>query len=221
MTHAHPTVGSLDEPDKPRWRGLLHQWAAIYALGAGTVLIALAPTSRARIAGGVYALSLAILFGVSALYHRVTWRPRARMWYRRADHASIFLLIGGTYTPVALLGVGGPSGKQLLIAAWVGVSVGVIVSLFWPRAPKFVSAALAVAVGWTVVPYLGALRHALAPVTLWLIFAGGIAYTAGAVIYATRRPDPNPRVFGYHEVFHVCTLIGAGLHLASVATILR
>ena len=220
MANLHPVPAAAPE-ERPRHRGLLHQWAAPVALGAGVGLVAIAPSARARVGVAVYALSLVVLFGVSALYHRRAWTPRVRMWLRRADHAAIFLLIGGTYTPVALLGVGGPAGSHLLAAVWVGVAIGVLVALFWTRAPKAVSAALAVAVGWTAAPYLGDVHRAVATPTLWLILAGGVAYTVGALVYAVRRPDPWPRVFGYHEVFHACTLVGATLHLAVVVAILR
>jgi hemolysin III len=201
---------------KPLLRGALHQWAAVFAAGAGCTLVALAPDARTRIAAAVYSLSLALLFGVSAVYHRFQWSARVRTWLRRADHASIFLLIGGTYTPIALLGIGGDTGTSLLVAIWSGVSLGVGVSLLWPGAPKLVSALIAIAVGWTIVPYLGDVYRALTALELWLIASGGIVYTLGGLVYALRRPNPWPRVFGYHEVFHAMTLVGAGLHLASI-----
>jgi hemolysin III len=206
---------------RPHWRGRLHQWAAVFAVGAGTGVVAMAPTPRARLAVGIYALSLAILFGTSATYHRITWGPRALAWMRRADHAAIFVLIGGTYTPVMLLGVGGEAGARVLSIAWIGVAVGALVSLFWPRAPKALRAAIAIAVGWTAVPYLGAMAASLGAATLSLILLGGVAYSAGAVIYALKRPNPWPRVFGYHEVFHALTIVAAALHLAAVIVIVR
>ena len=206
---------------KPALRGVLHQWAAVFALGAGTGLVALAPTRTSCIAVTVYSASLALLFTVSAVYHRFDWPNDVRMWLRRADHASIFLLIGGTYTPVALLGIGGEDARQLLTLVWCGAALGILVSLLWPGAPKFVGAAIAVAVGWTIVPYIGALTRALHPAELWLIVLGGVAYTVGALVYALKRPDPWPRTFGYHEIFHALTLVGAGLHLAAVLSIVR
>lgn len=206
---------------KPRWRGRLHQWAAAYALGAGTTLVALAPTAPKRVAAAIYALSLALLFGVSATYHRIDSRPAVRAWWRRADHASIFVLIGGTYTPIALLGVGGETGRHLLMAVWIGVTLGALLTLFVPRAPKMLRALVALAVGWTAVPYLGDVYRALTATQMTLIVLGGLAYSVGAVVYATKRPNPNPRVFGYHEVFHALTLVGAGLHFVAVAFVLR
>ena len=211
------TTGAL----KPSLRGVLHQWAAVYALGAGTALVVLAPTAQARVAAAIYAASLVLLLTISAVYHRFQWTLRVRTWLRRADHASIFLLIGGSYTPIAMLALGGEVGRHLLTVIWCGVVLGVLVSMLWPGAPKWVSAALAIAVGWTIVPYLGAIGRALDPPQIWLIALGGIAYTVGALVYAMKRPNPWPRHFGYHEIFHVLTLVGAGLHLAAVLLIVR
>jgi hemolysin III len=208
-------------PLKPSLRGVLHQWAAVYALGAGTALVALAPTAYAAVAASIYAASLTLLLAVSAVYHRFQWTPSVRTWLRRADHASIFLLIGGSYTPIAMLALGGGTGRHLLMVIWCGVALGVLVSMLWPGAPKWVSAALAIAVGWTIVPYIGAIVRALSAAQLWLIVLGGIAYTVGALVYAFKRPNPWPRDFGYHEIFHVLTLVGAGLHLAAVLLIVR
>lgn len=206
---------------KPRWRGVQHQWAAAFAAGAGTALVALAPTTEARIASAIYATSLMLLLTVSGVYHGGHWRHSVRMWLRRADHASIFLLIGGTYTPVAMLGLDAATGRQLLLVIWSGVALGIVVSMFWPGAPKFISASIALAVGWTIVPYLDELGRSLSTPAIWLIALGGIAYTAGALVYALRRPNPWPASFGYHEVFHTLTLVGAGLHLAAVILLVR
>ena len=212
---------AADGGPKPRWRGVQHQWAATFAAGAGTTLVALAPTPAATVATAIYAASLTLLLAISGIYHGIHWRPGVRMWLRRADHASIFLLIGGTYTPVAMLALDAATGRELLVAIWSGVAAGIGVSLFWPRAPKFVSAAIAVAVGWTIVPYLGRIADVLSSAEIWLLVVGGVAYTVGAVVYAARRPNPWPRDFGYHEVFHTLVLVGAGLHLAAVISIVR
>lgn len=206
---------------KPLLRGVLHQFAAVGALGAGGVLVSMAPTPRAAAAAALYAISLVVLFSVSATYHRVDWSPRGRVWMRRMDHASIFILIAGTYTPIALLGVSGAAGDSLLLAIWCGALVGVLQSLFWVGAPKVLTAALAVGVGWTLVPYLGEARRALGAVELSLILAGGVAYTSGAIAYALKRPDLRPGVFGYHELFHALTLVGATLHFAVVLRLVR
>ncbi|HEV7238161.1 MAG TPA: hemolysin III family protein [Thermoanaerobaculia bacterium] len=207
--------------EKPLLRGKLHHIAAWGALGAGAVLVAMASSPRAAVAAAVYSLSLVALFAVSAIYHRVQWtEDRKRAWMRRADHASIFILIAGTYTPVSLLGLGGDDGRRLLIMIWSGAAAGVLLSLFWVKAPKALIALIAVAVGWMIVPYFGQVREFLGAY-VWLILAGGIVYTVGAVVYALKRPDPWPRVFGYHEVFHALTLIGALLHFAAIVKIVR
>jgi hemolysin III len=214
-------VTGNDAPAKPLLRGVLHESAAWYSFGAGSVLVATADTFQAALAVAIYSLSLVALFGISAIYHRVHWtEPRARARMRRADHASIFVLIAGTYTPIALLGLGGDSGKRLLIVIWCGAAAGVLLSLFWVNAPKALTAAVAVLVGWTIVPYFAEVRAFLGGY-IWVVLAGGIAYTAGAVIYALKRPNPWPRVFGYHEVFHALTLVGALLHFAVVVKVVR
>lgn len=206
--------------DKPSWRGVLHHWAAFYALGGGTVLVAIAPSWRAAGASAVYVLSLVMLFAVSATYHRVQWSDRARAWMRRADHASIFVLIAGTYTPIALLALEGSEGKRLFLYIWAGATLGVVLSLFWVRAPKALTATIAVAVGWMIAPYVGEVRRLLGPY-MWVILAGGIAYTIGAIVYATKRPNPRPATFGYHEVFHALTILGAALHFVAVVHVVR
>ena len=207
--------------EKPRWRGVLHQFAAGVALGAGLVLVSMAPSARSALAAALFAASLVTLFTVSATYHRVNWSVPARAWMRRMDHASIFVLIAGTYTPVALIGLPEAAGNSLLLAVWVGALLGVLKSLFWAHAPKVLTAALAVGVGWTLVPYFREARAALGPTLLALILAGGVAYTAGALAYALQRPNPRPGVFGYHEVFHALTLVGAVLHFTVVLLLVR
>lgn len=214
-------TSSVMSDEKPKLRGMLHQLAAACALGAGGVLVSMAPTARAAAAAALYASSLVVLFAVSATYHRVTWSAPARAWMRRADHASIFVLIAGTYTPIALLGLPGASGVHLLWAIWGGALLGVLQSLFWVSAPKPLTAAIAVAVGWTLVPYLGEARAALGAGQLALVLGGGVAYTLGAVAYALKRPNPRPGVFGYHEVFHALTIVGAVLHFAVVLRLVR
>jgi hemolysin III len=211
-----------DEPAlKPSLRGVLHEAAAWCSLGAGAVLVSVASSPRAAIAAAIYSLSLVALFGVSAIYHRVHWgADRTRAWMRRADHASIFILIAGTYTPVSLLGLGAEDGKRLLIMIWTGAAAGVLLSLFWVKAPKALVAAIAIGVGWMIVPYFAEVRRFLGEY-VWLLLAGGIAYTLGAVIYALKRPNPWPRVFGYHEVFHALTLVGAVLHFTAIVQVVR
>lgn len=204
------------QPTKPLLRGVSHEIAAAVALAAGVALVLLAPTDRARAAAAVYGASLFALFAVSALYHRPTWSPRARALMRRLDHSAIFVLIAGTYTPFCLL-LGGRQGNLLLALVWAGAALGVLKSIVWVEAPKALVAALTVALGWAVVPTLPALRALLGGAGVGLLLGGGALYTLGAVIYATRRPDPFPRVFGYHEVFHALVVAAAALHFAVAA----
>lgn len=223
MRYGFAMASAHTEPveSKPKLRGVLHQWAIGCAAGAGLVLVAMAPTIRASFGAAVFALSLVTLLSVSATYHRVNWSPAARVWMRRADHASIFLLIAGTYTPVALLGLPPSSGDGLLLAIWVAASGGIAASLFWPNKPKVVTAIIALGVGWVMVPYFGEVRASVGPVGFALILAGGVAYSIGALAYAGKRPNLSPGVFGYHEAFHAMTLVGAACHFALVIGLVR
>jgi hemolysin III len=207
-------------PAKPLLRGVSHEIAAFVALAAWIALAAFAPPGRARAASHVYGASLFTLFLVSGLYHRTNWRPRARAWMRRLDHSAIFVLVAGTYTPLCLL-LPPSTGLTLLAVVWGAAALGIVQSIAWPSAPRPVAAALYVALGWAVVWVLPALRGVLGRSALALLFAGGAAYTVGAVIYAARRPDPFPRVFGYHEVFHALVVGAAACHFAVVAQTIR
>src|SRR5262245_3709842 len=202
---------------KPRLRGVSHQWAFFVSLGAGAALVLLANGSTATIAAAIYAFSLSALLGVSALYHRVTWSPDARRWMRRLDHTMIFVLIAGTYTPFALLVLHGDLARFVLIAVWVMAGAGTVLNLLWWNAPKRVTAAVYVSTGWVAVLALPQLWDGLGPVGFGLIVLGGILYTAGAVIYARRRPDPKPAVFGYHEIFHLLVIAAAACDFAAIA----
>jgi hemolysin III len=214
---------SADEPcsEKPQLRGVIHQWAAVMAFVAGVALVCVADGIRRSVAAAVYSLSLLTLFSVSATYHRVNWGTRARLRMRRLDHAAIFVLIAGTYTPVALIALGPGDGTRLCALAWACAAVGITKSVFWSGSPKWVTAAVAVAAGWCGVPFLSAVGRALDTTQFYLLFGGGLFYTIGALAYASRRPNPVVGVFGYHEVFHACTVIAAAMHFAAVATIVR
>ena len=206
---------------KPLLRGVSHEAAALVALGAGSVLVALAPPGGARVASAVYSLSLVAMFAVSALYHRPTWGVRARAWMRRLDHSTIFLLIAGTSTPFAMLALEGRERTQLLAFAWGGAGLGVLQALFWVRAPRLLTAALYLALGWGVLPSLKALYPELGVAGLLLLGGGGLAYSVGAGVYALKRPDPVPRVFGYHEVFHALVILASVLHFVAVLRLVR
>jgi hemolysin III len=202
---------------KPRFRGVSHQWAFFVSLGAGAALILLANGSTATIAAGIYAFSLSALLGVSALYHRVNWQPAARRWMRRLDHTMIFVLIAGTYTPFALLVLDGTLAHVVLIAVWVCAGAGTVLNLIWWDAPKPVTAAVYISTGWIAVLAFPQLWSGLGPIGFGLIVIGGILYTAGAVVYARRRPDPKPAVFGYHEIFHLLVIAAAACDFAAIA----
>jgi hemolysin III len=204
-------------PVKPKLRGVVHQWSFFVALAAGTALVVLAPAGRATAACAVYAVALCGLLGTSALYHRVTWRPSVRGWMRRLDHSMIFVLIAGTYTPFAVLLLSGPTQDIVLAGVWGGAAAGIVFTLLWIRAPKWLTATAYIALGWFSIVALPQLADRAGAGALALLAVGGAAYTAGAVIYARRRPDPRPAVFGYHELFHVLVVVAALAHFVAVA----
>jgi hemolysin III len=202
---------------RPRLRGVSHQYAFFISLVTGAILVLTAPTRRATLAAAVYGASVSALFGVSALFHRVTWSPGARRWMGRLDHASICLLIAGTFTPFGVLALSGTLAVVLLSVVWGGAVASIGLHALWIDAPKWLSAAVYLVLGWagmSGVPQL--LAHAgWTPTVLFL--AGGLLYSAGALVYALRRPDPVPAVFGYHEVFHALVIAAAATHYAAVA----
>ncbi len=210
------TAAAPDTLQKPSMRGVLHQWAAVVALVAGVGLAVWAPTARGAVSALLFTLSVVTLFTVSATYHRINWSPAKRAMMRRADHASIFILIAGTYTPMAIAALPEALGKKMLLIVWAGAVVGVLQSLLWIHAPKIVAPLIAVGLGWVVVFFWKETVAALTADEMALIFAGGVAYTLGAVAYAAKRPNHWPQTFGYHEVFHAMTLVGAGLHYVSI-----
>jgi hemolysin III len=206
--------------EKPLLRGISHEIAAGFALAAWVLLASRAAPGRALSAAHVYGASLFALFAVSAAYHRPAWSPRARLLMRRLDHSAIFLLIAGTYTPFCLL-LPRAQGTPLLAVVWGGAAAGVLQSVLWVRAPKPLVATLYVVLGWVIIPVLPTLRVTLGPSGLALLAGGGALYTLGAVVYASRRPDPFPRVFGYHEVFHALVIAAAVCHFLVAAGALR
>ena len=213
-----PAPQSPPTPVKPRLRGVVHQHAFWVAALAGAALVAFAPSGHARLPVAIYAATLCGLLGTSALYHRVTWRSlRARMWMRRADHSMIFLLVAGTYTPFAVLVLHGGLAQTILVVVWLGALAGVILSLAWPDAPRPLTASVYLALGWVAAVAAPQIVDRAGWGPLVLIGVGGLLYSAGAVVYATRRPDPRPLVFGYHEIFHVLVVVAAAVHFAAVA----
>lgn len=202
---------------RPRLRGVLHQYAFFASLVAGTVLVAMAATPRARLGALVYGASLSALLGVSALFHRVTWNSAgARRWMGRLDHTMIAVLIAGTFTPFAMLALPDHLGPTLLLVVWVGAAVGTLLHVVWADIPKWLSALSYVVLGWVGVVATPTLIAAGWTIPV-LLLLGGLLYSAGAAVYALKRPDPVPAVFGYHEVFHALVVVAAAVHWAAVA----
>lgn len=209
-------VPSCGVEARPKYRGVSHRIAFHTALVAGALLV-LFTHQGARAAIVIYALLLAAMFGVSATLHRADWDPRMYNWLRRADHGTIFLCIAGTYTPFALLGLGGSAGTKLCLLAWIVCGLGVVRAVAWPHAPRAITATLYVAAGWVVLAYLPEFHAAVDATTFRLILIGGIAFTVGAVIYLVKWPDPWPTTFGYHEVFHLVIISACVIHFVAVA----
>lgn len=212
----HSSTGAV----KPRLRGMSHQAAFVVSVPAGVILVVLAAPG-ARLAAGIYALSLSALFGVSALYHRGNWEPGPRALMRRLDHTMIFLLIAGTYTGVAAPALPAAEARPLLTVVWAGALAGIAMQLVWPHAPKPLQAVLYLALGWVAVWALPALVAALSVAGIVLVVAGGVLYSLGAIAYATKRPNPLPGTFGYHEVFHALTIGAAICHYVAVLGVVR
>lgn len=214
-------VFGIDElPVKPRMRGWIHLWAFAISLVAGIVLVTLAATIADPPAGSataIYSLTVCGVFGVSALYHRVHWRdPRARMWMKRADHSMIFLFIAGSYTPFATLALPPDTGRTLLIVVWSGALAGVTLKMLWPNAPRWVGVPLYLLLGWAIVPVAGTVIDEAGLAAMVLLLVGGILYSVGAVLYATKWPNPWPHTFGHHEFFHAATVVAALCHAVAV-----
>ncbi|MEV4837257.1 hemolysin III family protein [Nonomuraea sp. NPDC049486] len=191
---------------KPILRGWLHAGALPVTMIAGIMLVALGPTLQARLASAVYAITSGLLFGISATYHRGTLGPRLAEWLRRFDHANIYLIIAGTYTPFALLALDGAARIAVLAVTWGGALAGVLFRVLWMGAPRWLYTVLYLALGWTAIFVMPQLLRGAGVAAVVLVAVGGVFYSAGAVVYGLRRPDPSPRWFGYHEVFHAFTL---------------
>ena len=196
---------------KPTWRGWLHAATFPIAIVAGVVLIAVAQGGAAKWAAAVFMASSLLLFGNSALYHRIDWSPKVKMILKRIDHANILLLIAGTYTPLAVLALPPGKGALLLVFVWSGALVGILFRVFWINAPRWLYVALYLLLGWAAVMYLADLFVANATM-MALVIVGGLLYTFGAVVYALKKPNPWPGHFGFHEIFHVCTVLAFLCH---------
>ncbi len=206
---------------KPYLRGRFHEASFYFGLGACAMLVASGPNLRAQVAAVVYSLTMALLFGVSALYHRVYWRAGARKILRKLDHVGIYVFIAGTSTPICLLGLKGEDGTKLLSIFWAAASVGISKELFWKNSPRWSSSLFYVVMGWLAAPYLGEFIRALGPRDTSLFLAGGVVYTTGALIYAFKWPNPRPHFFGYHELFHLFVIGGCLLHFLVIYDVVR
>ena len=186
---------------RPKLRGYFHQESFAKSSSSKTLLAAL-----------IYSFGLLSMLGVSALYHRVHWELKARTLMKRLDHSAIFIQIAGTFTPICLLALNDDQGSLLLTIIWGAAISGILKSIFWVKSPKFISALFYVIMGWLALPYVSELKAALGENQIYLIISGGIVFTVGSIFYATKKPNIIPGVFGYHELFHLFTIVGAGLH---------
>jgi hemolysin III len=202
---------------KPRLRGLFHAVAFVLALPLGLALVLEADTSRGRLSAAVFAAAMAAMFGASGLYHSRNWPERPRRWLRRVDHAGIYGLIAGTYTSFGLLVVKGSWRPVLLGIVWIGALAAIVFKFAWIDAPKWISVAIGVVLGWVGVIVFPQLLHEIGLAGFLLVLAGGVLYTLGALVYALRRPDPHPAVFGFHEVFHVLVIAAVACQYSAVA----
>lgn len=210
-------AGAVVENVKPLLRGWIHAGISPFVLAAGIVLVALSPTAAARWANAVFALSAVMLFGTSAVYHRGTWSPKVAGVLRRLDHTNIFLIIAGSYTPLAVLLLPASTARTLLVVVWTGAILGLLARVFWLNAPRWFYVPIYVALGWVAVGFMPQFWQTGGPAVVWLVAGGGLAYTLGAVVYGLKRPNPSPRWFGFHEIFHALTVVGFTCHYISVS----
>ena len=204
---------------KPRLRGFLHTYAAWLSVVSGAALVAVAASikgGRAGAATSIYAATVTLLFGTSALYHRLDWSPRAHAIMKRLDHSMIFVFIAGTYTPLAVLTLSHGAALAVLVTVWTGAIAGAALQTAWPNAPRWLTVPCYIALGWVAVFVMPELLHNAGVAALVLIAAGGVIYTIGGVVYGIKRPNPIPEVFGFHEVFHACTLVAAACHYVAI-----
>ncbi|WP_211222170.1 PAQR family membrane homeostasis protein TrhA [Nocardioides halotolerans] len=227
MDSLHDSVAEVSERFehvKPKLRGWLHLVTAPLALAAGIVLICLSPDTTTRIGSAVFTASAVLLFGVSATYHTGTWSPRVWAFLRRFDHSNVFLLIAGSYTPFSLLLLHGTARVALLTTVWTGAILGVLFRIFWTDAPRWLYTPIYIALGWAAIFFIPAFFHGatglgvgIGVAVFVLILAGGALYTFGGVVYGFKRPDPWPRWFGFHEVFHSFTVLAFVSHYVGIS----
>jgi len=204
-------------PPKPRLRGVSHQYAFFISLLAGLGLVWNAVGFKETLTHIVFAFSVCLLFGVSALYHRIHWSGVARQWMRRLDHASIYILISGTYTPIMIVALDQSAASITLAIVWAASAIGIVLELTFPQAPKWLGALIYIGIGWVVVFFAGEIIDEIGWTASMLILAGGVFYTVGALVYARKQPNPSPQVFGYHEIFHLFVIAGVVAHYYVIA----
>ena len=209
----------MNAPVKPRLRGVSHQIAAIAFPFLGLALVVVADGAAAKLAVLVYTVGLTSMYATSATYHRGDWSGPTRLRLRRLDHAMIVVAIASTYTPIAVIGLTHQSARVLLSVVWTLAVVGVVLQLLWLNAPRWLVAILYIGLGWTAVAFAPTLWRELGALTFSLLLAGGIVYSFGAVVYSTRRPDPVPEVFGYHEIFHALVITAGLLFYVAIARV--
>lgn len=223
MTEAHPTdTASAPGQEKPLLRGWFHLWTTPVALLAGILLTAIGPTLAGRLTAAVFTVTAVLLFGMSAVYHRGNWDTGLRGVLRRIDHANIFLIIAGTYTPLTVMLLPQRSAIIALVIVWAGAIGGLLLSVLWLNAPRWLYVPLYLALGWVAVAFMRPFYESGGPAVLWLVAGGGLAYTVGAIVYGTKWPNPSPKYFGFHEIFHSLTIVGYVCHyIAAAIAILR
>ena len=207
-----PGLGESVETRRPLLRGRLHQGAFFAAVPAGVVLVSIAPTPRSRLAAAIFALSLAGLYGTSTLYHRLPWSPQSLRWMKRIDHSMIFVLIAGTYTPLALLVLHGAWEVTVLSIVWGGAAIGTLLKFLRIDGLAAVTGALYIALGWLAIVATPEIVHGISGTAAGLMLTGGILYTGGAIVLARNRPDPAPSTYGYHEIWHTCVIAASACH---------
>jgi hemolysin III len=206
---------------KPRLRGVSHELGVYAAIPVGVLLGLVAANTLAKVSAAIFAAAVVSMFGASALYHRFTWSPGTRLWLRRLDHAGIFGLIAGTYTPFGLLVLRGSWQIVVLSIAWGGAALAILTKLAWVAAPKWLSALAGIALGWVGVVVFPQILDRAGVTAAALVLAGGVCYTIGGVVYARRKPDLRPHVFGYHELFHALVVAAVALQYGAVALVVR
>jgi hemolysin III len=209
-------VGAMTDAS-PKLRGWLHLGSAPLIAAAGLVLVALSPTAATRVGSAIYALSAVLLFSVSAVFHRGRWSPRVKQVLRRFDHANINLLIAGSYTPFTLILLEGRERTILLTTVWAAAGIGTVLRMFWLGAPRWLYTAIYLGLGWAAIFYFPSFARAASTAVLVLMVVGGVLYTIGGVVYGLKRPNPSPRWFGFHEVFHAFTIAAFAVHYVGIS----